>query len=168
MLHIKVNNNEFIFEPKSGEVLINGKPVNADVVKLAKNKFHILLNHISYHVELSDKDESGKNMLLYVNGVKQTVQIKEKYDDLLKQLGIDKLKNKKSNAVKAPMPGMVLRILTEPGAVVKKGDTMLVLEAMKMEHVLQAPRDGVIAAVAAEEGAQIKEGAVLVRLEPLG
>jgi len=165
MLHIKVNNNEFIFEPKSGEVLINGKPVNADVVKLAKNKFHILLNHISYHVELSDKDESGKNMLLYVNGVKQTVQIKDKYDDLLKQLGIDKLMNKKSNAVKAPMPGMVLRILTEPGAVVKKGDTMLVLEAMKMENVIKADSDGVVKKINVETRQAVEKNTVLIEFE---
>jgi len=70
--------------------------------------------------------------------------------------------------VKAPLPGRITAVAAKAGQRVKKGDVVLSLEAMKMEHVLQAPRDGVIAAVAAEEGAQIKEGAVLVRLEPLG
>jgi 3-methylcrotonyl-CoA carboxylase alpha subunit len=70
--------------------------------------------------------------------------------------------------VKAPLPGRITAVAAKAGQRVKKGDVVLSLEAMKMEHVLQAPRDGVIAEVAAEEGAQIKEGAVLVRLEPLG
>jgi acetyl/propionyl-CoA carboxylase alpha subunit len=68
--------------------------------------------------------------------------------------------------VKAPLPGKIVVVTAKPGQAVKKGDVLLTLEAMKMEHGLKAPRDGVIAEVAAEEAAQVKEGAVLVRLAP--
>jgi 3-methylcrotonyl-CoA carboxylase alpha subunit len=67
--------------------------------------------------------------------------------------------------VKAPLPGKIVAVSAKPGQAVKKGEILLTLEAMKMEHGLKAPRDGVIAAMSAEEGAQVKEGAVLVRLE---
>ncbi len=70
--------------------------------------------------------------------------------------------------VKAPLPGKIVAVAAKPGQGVKKGDVLLTLEAMKMEHGLKAPRDGVVALVAAEAGAQVKEGAVLVKLEPEG
>lgn len=68
--------------------------------------------------------------------------------------------------IKAPLPGKIVAFAAKVGATVKKGDALVTLEAMKMEHALKAPRDGVVAEVGAEEGAQVKEGAVLVRLEP--
>jgi 3-methylcrotonyl-CoA carboxylase alpha subunit len=69
-----------------------------------------------------------------------------------------------SDEVKAPLPGTVATIATRAGAAVRKGEPLVTLEAMKMEHQLKAPRDGVVADVAVEEGAQVKEGALLVRL----
>ena len=67
-------------------------------------------------------------------------------------------------AVKAPMPGKVLSVKVAEGDAVTKGQTLLVLEAMKMEHALAAPRDGVVEALSASEGGQVADGDVLVRL----
>ncbi len=69
--------------------------------------------------------------------------------------------------IKAPLPGKVVSVAACVGQAVKKGDALLVLEAMKMEHTLKAPRDGVIGAVHAAAGGQVKEGVVLVALEAL-
>ncbi|MHA7901236.1 MAG: acetyl/propionyl/methylcrotonyl-CoA carboxylase subunit alpha [Henriciella sp.] len=69
------------------------------------------------------------------------------------------------DAVKAPMPGKVIAVNVKPGDQVEKGQTVAVMEAMKMEHSLTAPRDGVIEAVGAELGAQVPEGQILVALE---
>jgi 3-methylcrotonyl-CoA carboxylase alpha subunit len=68
------------------------------------------------------------------------------------------------DSVKAPMPGKVLSVLARPGAQVTRGDTLAVLEAMKMEHALTAPRDGTIEAVHASAGQQVSEGELLVAL----
>ncbi len=65
-------------------------------------------------------------------------------------------------ALSAPMPATVLRIQTTPGAVVKKGDTLLVLEAMKMELPLRSPEDGTIEAVLCSEGQLVQPGVILV------
>ncbi len=66
--------------------------------------------------------------------------------------------------VSAPMPGKVLSISVEAGAEVTRGDTVAVMEAMKMEHALTAPRDGVVETVAGKVGDQVSEGDILVQL----
>ncbi|MEE2566805.1 acetyl/propionyl/methylcrotonyl-CoA carboxylase subunit alpha [Hyphobacterium marinum] len=66
--------------------------------------------------------------------------------------------------VKAPMPGKVLSVSVKDGDTVSRGDTLLVLEAMKMEHALTAPRDGVVESVSVSAGAQVGEGDALVTL----
>jgi 3-methylcrotonyl-CoA carboxylase alpha subunit len=68
------------------------------------------------------------------------------------------------DSVSAPMPGKVLSISVEAGAEVKRGDTVAVMEAMKMEHALAAPRDGVVEAVPGKVGDQVSEGDLLVQL----
>ena len=62
----------------------------------------------------------------------------------------------------APMPATVLRIQAKPGAVVKKGETLLVLEAMKMELPLRSPQNGTVAAVHCSEGQLVQPGVTLV------
>ncbi|MFP4004245.1 MAG: acetyl/propionyl/methylcrotonyl-CoA carboxylase subunit alpha, partial [Alphaproteobacteria bacterium] len=64
--------------------------------------------------------------------------------------------------VAAPMPGKIVTVLTKEGATVKRGQALLVLEAMKMEHTLSAPQDGKVERISANEGDQVEEGAVLV------
>ncbi|HEY1321843.1 MAG TPA: biotin/lipoyl-containing protein, partial [Streptosporangiaceae bacterium] len=68
----------------------------------------------------------------------------------------------------APMPGLVLRVLAEPGAVVTAGQPLLVLEAMKMEQTVSAPADGVLAELRAKAGEQVSTGQVLAVLEAKG
>ena len=69
------------------------------------------------------------------------------------------------DAILAPMPGLVAALRTSTGARVTKGDALIFLEAMKMEHILTAPRDGVVAEVLVSEGDQVSDGSLLVRLE---
>jgi len=69
------------------------------------------------------------------------------------------------DAVMAPMPGLVTSVAVTVGAEVSEGDRLVVLEAMKMEHVLRAPRDGVIATLGVAEGDQVEAGALVAALE---
>ena len=68
-------------------------------------------------------------------------------------------------SILSPMPGKVVSVSVKAGDTVTKGQTLLVLEAMKMEHALAAPFDGVVAELTAVAGGQVSEGVVLVRLE---
>jgi len=65
----------------------------------------------------------------------------------------------------APMPATVLRVLAAPGQAVKRGDTLLVLEAMKMELPVRASADGVIKSVQCREGQLVQPGMPLVEME---
>ena len=67
-------------------------------------------------------------------------------------------------AVKAPMPGNIMKINVKAGDAVKKGDVLVVLEAMKMENDICAPADGTVASVEVSQGATVETDAVLVTL----
>ena len=68
-------------------------------------------------------------------------------------------------AVTAPMPGTILKVNVKNGDTVKKGDVLMVLEAMKMENEIMAAADGVVAGVSVSEGATVEAGAVLCTLQ---
>ena len=70
-----------------------------------------------------------------------------------------------SGTLTAPMPGRIVKVMTTAGARVTKGEPLLILEAMKMEHTITAPGDGVVQEVHYAEGEQVLEGAELLRIE---
>ena len=66
--------------------------------------------------------------------------------------------------VKAPMPGLILDVLVEEGQEVKKGDHLLILEAMKMENVIKSPSDGLVTGLHAIKGDSVEKGKILLSL----
>jgi 3-methylcrotonyl-CoA carboxylase alpha subunit len=77
--------------------------------------------------------------------------------------GIDE--DTRSGSLAAPMPGRIVQVMTQAGASVKRGEALLILEAMKMEHTITAPADGVVKEVHYAAGEQVLEGAQLITLE---
>ena len=71
----------------------------------------------------------------------------------------------KGGGLEATMPGKVIAVKASPGQAVKKGEEVVVVEAMKMENALRAPRDGTIKTVAVKVGDMVGPGSVLVELE---
>ena len=69
-----------------------------------------------------------------------------------------------ANAIKAPMPGNIIKVNVKAGASVKKGDVLCVLEAMKMENDIMAPADGTVATVEVSAGQSVQTDAVLVTM----
>jgi 3-methylcrotonyl-CoA carboxylase alpha subunit len=68
------------------------------------------------------------------------------------------------HGLEAPMPGVVTRVMVKPGDEVKKGQPLVALEAMKMEHLIRAPRDGRVASIAAKSGEMVAGGTALVQM----
>lgn len=89
----------------------------------------------------------------------------EVYDAEVSDQGVRTRAKHRDHSMASPMPGLVLRVLAAKGADVKKGDALIVLEAMKMEHTIAAPRDGRIADVHCSEGEMVQGGVELVSLE---
>ena len=147
--------------PLKGE--INGEAFALDMIKIKENSFHVIQNNRSYTVELIQAEPSEKSMVISINGHKYSLQVKDKLDELLHSLGFDAHNQSKVNEIKAPMPGLILEIKVKEGDVVKKGDALLVLEAMKMENSLKSPTDAVVKKVLAKKGAAVEKNQVLIQ-----
>jgi biotin carboxyl carrier protein len=100
-----------------------------------------------------------------VNNSTYKVSLKDKYDLLLKELGMSNMATKVVKEIKAPMPGLVVSIEVEKGQSIKTGDAVLILEAMKMENVIKSPIDGVIKSIKAEKSATVDKNTVLIEFE---
>jgi biotin carboxyl carrier protein len=98
-----------------------------------------------------------------VNGTIYKTETIDKFDELLKKLGMEKGAAGKVNELKAPMPGLVLELAVEPGQEVLKGDRLLVLEAMKMENVIKSPADATVSSIEVKKGETVDKNQVMVR-----
>ncbi len=166
MLQISVNEKEAYSVEKEGDNwLLNGEPVDCDIQLQPNGLLSILYNNKSYSATIEAIDTKAKTLTLSVNGNSQQVAISEPMDQLLASMGMDLKAMQKAEPVKAPMPGMVLKILVEEGQQIAKGDGMLILEAMKMENVLKASVDATVKSINVKEQTAVEKGAVLIELE---
>lgn len=162
MYKVKVN-DKFSFEVKAkNEFTIDGNRFEGDVVKLGNNRFHIIRNNRSYTAELFDLNFEEKSCKVKVNGRVYDIGVIDQFDQLLHQLGMDQMAGQKVADLKAPMPGLVLQVLVNDGDSIKKGDNILVLEAMKMENILKAPADGTIKTVKVVPGYKVEKNQVMI------
>lgn len=164
MLKVNVNNKKehaVVLENNTSGT-IDGKEFSWDVIEVKSGSFHVIKNNKSYSVEVIKADHAEKSFLVSVNGNKYQLNVKDKFDELLKSLGMDNLAASKVNEIKAPMPGLVLDIRVAEGDEVKKGDPILVLEAMKMENILKSPTDGTIKKINVKKGVAVEKNQVLI------
>ncbi len=136
-----------------------------DWVKTSPTSFHVIHHGKSVDIELLETNYLTHSFVFRMDGRRFEVNISDKYERLIHQLGLSVGGSQKMNQIKAPMPGMVLEILVEPGQPVQKGDALVVLEAMKMENVIKAPADGAIKAIPAKKGHAVDKGQLLIELE---
>ncbi|MCS7035730.1 MAG: biotin/lipoyl-containing protein [Saprospiraceae bacterium] len=136
-----------------------------DAVSDGPGRFHILHEGRAFRAEVVQADYAARRYLLRVDGQPYTVQIADFYTRLVRQLGMATGAGHKTNTIKAPMPGLVLQVMVQPGQAVQKGDPLLILEAMKMENVIKAANEGTVKEVPAHSGQAVEKGATLVVLE---
>ncbi|MFN8273260.1 MAG: biotin/lipoyl-containing protein [Flavobacteriaceae bacterium] len=136
-----------------------------DAAQIAPGKYHVLRDGDSYQVEILKADFLQKNYTVSVNNNPYTVKISDSLDQLIQQMGFESGSSKHVNAVKAPMPGLIIEINVSPGQAVQENDPLLILSAMKMENSLLSPREGVIKSVAVAVGAAVDKGQLLIEFE---
>ncbi len=164
MYKAAIGTKEFKIELESKKKSIDGKPFDPDVIEIRERKFHILSNNKSYSAEIVEVNHEEKTVIVKVNQNTYHVSVKDKYDELLQSMGLDLSNLKKGGDLKAPMPGLVLKVMVEPGQKIQKGDSILVLEAMKMENILKASADGEVKKILVKKGDKVEKNQVMVNL----
>ena len=149
--------HEFALQPDEAK--------NLDIVPDGTGNFQILHKGRSFHATLLEANYAARLFSFRIHGVKYSLHVADHYERLVRHLGLSAGVGQKQNVVKAPMPGLVLNIMVEPGQAVSKGDALLILEAMKMENVIKAAGDGTIKTVAVEKGAAVEKGHLLLEME---
>ena len=105
---------------------------------------------------------------LSLNGQRYSVGIKDEQALLLESLGFAQQLDTAQNTLKAPMPGKILDVLHQKGDKVKKGEPLVILEAMKMENELTSPSEGEIDLVHVQPGDSVEKKATLIEFHTSG
>jgi biotin carboxyl carrier protein len=165
MLQVSTNSTQTwdVDYHSNGPITVNNELFDWDITVLGEGKFHVVYNNQSVVAEVVEADYAAKAFQLKLNGQLVELQVKDRFDLLLNKLGMSAASANKVNELKAPMPGLIVAVRVEPGQVVKKGDALLVLEAMKMENILKAPADGTIAAIKVGLRDNVNKGQVLIQ-----
>jgi biotin carboxyl carrier protein len=159
------NNYDITLEGTDGWTLSEKDLHNLDVVRQEDGSFHLLYHGKAYRIEVQEIQDRGKEYHVRIDGHSLVLSVKDPLDQLVSQMGLSSISQQEVKELSAPMPGLVLEVDVAAGDQVAEGDTLLILEAMKMENVIKAPAAGVVAEVLVESGTAVENGQVLVRFE---
>jgi biotin carboxyl carrier protein len=166
MLKVIINEQQaFEIESSKDQTTLNGQPFNWDIVALDNGRFHIIQNDRSYNAEVIEADYAEKSFKVKVNQSIFSIAAKDRFDILLEQMGMSSTAKNKVNNIKAPMPGLIWEIKVQVGDVVKAGDVVLVLVAMKMENALKSSGDGVVKNIKVNKGDSVDKNQILIEFE---
>lgn len=145
---------------KEYKYIINGNQYNVTIGDINDNIAQVEVNGTSYKVELEKAPAVAPKTTVVRQAVAPT-----------KPAAQTTVVNKPAAAgagksgVKSPLPGVILDIKVNVGDTVKKGQTIIILEAMKMENNINADKDGTVTAISVNKGDSVLEGSVLVTIE---
>ena len=148
---------------QNGHLLIDGEPVTYAFEPVSERYYSLLIDGRSLPVVV--EEEPGGRLCVTVAGRPVAVQVKDEKTLLLERFGLNDTAGEAERTIHAPMPGLVLNVMVEPGQEVHAGQGLLVLEAMKMENELRAHIDGVVKALHVTPGDAVVKNALLVEFE---
>ena len=149
-----------------GRITVDGVEMTADMRLVAGRGLHsLLLENRSYEVLLQPETEKRNFYGVMVSGLLHRVRVQDERSRRLALVDRNLRAPEGELAVKAPIPGLVVRVDVQVGQTVAEGETLLILEAMKMENELSAPRAGTVLEVRAVPGAQVATGQVMVTIK---
>jgi biotin carboxyl carrier protein len=163
----KINDHTFKVEltnrPERLDVTIDGKPIDADWEWLGRDRdMSLVMDGRSYNITIEPEND---RLLIYYAGERFECDVQDERLAELRHLAGDTEVSTAGAQIKAPMPGLILRILIEPGQQVKKNERLIIIEAMKMENEIKAPRSGVIKTIDCSEQKAVEQGKILIVLE---
>jgi biotin carboxyl carrier protein len=169
MNNYQININDKIFEIKNSKdnnsVAVNDKVFKVELLKNISDDFQLYsVNDKSFIISIKPI-EQNKYIINFQNRAIEATTI-DPYTNILQQyLANASSKNNLSHQIiKAPMPGLVIKILINEGDTVAKGDTLLIIEAMKMENAIKSNVNGTILNIKAIEGLPVIKDQVLIEI----
>lgn len=147
--------------------VVDGQRVEAELSRVPGTPtLHLLADGRSHVVVATRRDRH--NLELHLNGERYDVEVvDERTRAILAMTGQGAIA-KGPRPVRAPMPGLVVRVNVTPGDQVEAGQSIVIIEAMKMENDLKAHRAGVVATIAVESGQAVEIGDLLLTIEDDG
>ncbi|MDR0973425.1 MAG: biotin/lipoyl-binding protein [Prevotellaceae bacterium] len=136
---------------------INGNPYNVVIKDVEGNLAHVEVNGTPYKVELDKPVKTSAPKISRPAAAPRTATGAPVVTPAAKPV--------RKDSVKSPLPGVILEIKVKEGDTVKKGQTVIILEAMKMENNINANKDGKVVSICVGKGDSILEGADLVIIE---
>ena len=138
---------------------------NAKLEWIDRKYFSIHFNGNTFNGEVIEQNLENHTLKLKINH--RVFEVKRKYAllELIAELGLDKPKVKKLKELSSPMPGRVLKIMVNVGDEINIGDSLLSLEAMKMENILKSDGEGVVKEIFISEQQVVDKGEVLIEFE---
>jgi len=162
--NVKVDDKDYKLEiiegPKNLEIKIDGRVIKIDNYNASAGRLTTLLkDNRPYEFEIF-RDDSAYDCWLSSRMARCEV-ISEKQARYTKLMG-DGVGLGKARALKAPMPGLIVKVEVEPGQQVKKGDGLVIIEAMKMENELKAAHPGTIKEIKIKAGQAVEKNQALI------
>ena len=162
--HVTIRSRTYVIEVDGGAVTVDGGKLEAHAASIAGTPLlHLLLGKNSWTVACQQLD--GRRWALGAVGERVEVEVQDDRSKQIEALTGQGRKPAASGVVKAPMPGLVVRVEVNQGQAVEVGDGLVVVEAMKMENELRATLKGVVAHVHVKAGDRVEKGAALVTLK---
>lgn len=147
-------------------ILVNGKPLQVDMQHLGRpDLFSLLIDNNSLEVVIEPNPENPNASIVFIAGKRLEVQVQDERSRRLSMVDRNMKAPAGELAVRAPIPGLVVKVPVRAGEAVLEGDVLIVLEAMKMENELCAPRGGVIHDIRVSAGDQVSSGQVMLTLK---
>lgn len=146
---------------------LDGEPVVGEALRLRPGLYSVLVDGRSYEVTLEALPEGDGEVLVSVDGATLALRVEDGRRHALRSDAADgrTAGAALSATVLAPMPGRVVTVNVAAGATVERGQTVIVLEAMKMESALAAPQAGTVSEVFVSAGQTVQQRQPLVRIQ---
>ncbi|MEO1166502.1 MAG: biotin/lipoyl-containing protein [Chloroflexota bacterium] len=155
-----VNNEQFEVEIlNDGKVTVNGKTYEVDFLTLEESLYSVIQDTRSYEVAI---EEERGTYEIQLEGRLYEATVLDQRALLMAQRKGGLITS--SGEVASPMPGLIVDVLVKVGDEVAQGDTVVILESMKMQNELKAPRDGVVQTVSVATGQTVDKGNLLVNI----
>jgi biotin carboxyl carrier protein len=163
MFSVILQDTTYSVEKNVGETRVNQQVIAWDLKWMGDRKIHLIQGARSLEAELLAIDLEAKTLQIRLGHKTTTIQIKDRFDLLLEKMGMNSAGSSSLKEIKAPMPGLILDLKVAPGDIVKKGDVVLILEAMKMENSIKSPGDGIVKAVNVSLKQSVEKNQVLIQ-----